>query len=130
MNLLLDTHVWLWLQVSPGRIRPDVLALLHDRGNRLVLSAASAWEIAIKYALGKLALPEPPSDYVSSRLSSGGVESLAVNHRHALRVASLAAHHNDPFDRLLIGQASIERLTIVTADQAFERYDVSLLPLW
>lgn len=130
MNFLVDTRVWLWLQVSPNRIAPDALAMLGDRGNRLILSAASAWEIAIKYAVGKLALPEPPADYVPSRLASGGVEQLDVSPTHALQVAGLPPHHHDPFDRLLVAQARIEDLTIVTADRAFERYDVALLPLW
>lgn len=126
MRLLLDTHVWLWLQTAPDRIRPDVLALLRDTGNQLLLSAASAWEIAIKYRIGRLALPEEPATYVPDRLHRSGVDALPVSHSHALRVASLPAHHRDPFDRLLVAQAQLERLEIVTVDRSIGEYDVAV----
>ncbi len=126
MTFLLDTHVWLWLLADPERIRPDLMARLRDTRIRLVLSAVSSWEIAIKHALGRLPLPEPPERYVPSRMKRSGVEGLAVEHAHALRVASLEHHHRDPFDRLLIAQAQLERLTILTADPVFESYDVAL----
>ena len=124
MRLLLDTHVWLWLQAEPERLSPRALDAVTDDGNDLILSAASSWEIAIKFALGKIGLPEPPATYVPSRMQRNGVEGLPVEHRHALAVSALPQHHRDPFDRLLVAQASEDDLTIVTADPAFAAYDV------
>jgi PIN domain nuclease of toxin-antitoxin system len=114
------------MQVSPQRLGPEALALIEHPDSELLLSAASSWEIAIKYALGKLPLPEPPSRYVPSRMQTSGVSALPAEHSHALRVASLPAHHRDPFDRLLIAQAQIERLVLMTADRQLEPYDVEL----
>jgi PIN domain nuclease of toxin-antitoxin system len=81
---LLDTHVWLWLQTAPERIRHEVVELLVDRANTVLFSAASSWEIAIKYRLGKLPLPEPPADYVPGRMRLSGVTALPIEHAHAL----------------------------------------------
>ena len=95
--------------------------------NETFLSAASSWEIAIKYALGRLELPEPPKTYVPSRLVRSGATAMRIEHAHVLQVAELPRHHKDPFDRLLIAQAQVEGLTIVTSDAVFERYDVRVL---
>lgn len=126
MRLLLDTHTWLWMQAKSKRLNPDAMALLRDPGNELLLSAVTSWEIAVKYALGKLPLPAPPAEYVPDRMRSSGVVALPVTHSHALHVATLPEHHRDPFDRMLIAQAQTEQLTILTADRLFERYDVPL----
>lgn len=125
---MLDTQAWLWLQTTPDRLSEGALARLSDPENDLFLSAASAWEIAIKYALGKLPLPEPPAEYVPTRLRTSGVAPLAVEHSHALHVASLPRHHRDPFDRLLIAQAQLDDLTLLTADPQFSSYRVEILP--
>jgi PIN domain nuclease of toxin-antitoxin system len=127
VTYLLDTHIWLWLLTDPARIRPDLLAELRDSRTRLLLSAASSWEIAIKWAIGRLALPEEPETYVPARMRRSGVEGLPVTHSHGLRVATLPHLHRDPFDRMLIAQAQIESLTIVTVDPAFDDYDVPLV---
>lgn len=124
MKLLLDTQSWLWMQVAPERLNGDALALISDPAVELILSAASSWEIAVKYELGKLPLPSAPADYVPDRMRSSGVTPLPVTHSHALHVASLPNHHRDPFDRILIAQARLDRLTILTADRVFDRYDV------
>lgn len=129
MRILLDTHCWLWLQVSPERFRPETLALLSHPMTELLLSAASSWEIAIKYALGKLPLPEPPSAYVPSRMASSGVLGLPVQHAHALRVAELPHYHRDPFDRLIIAQALVEDLPVLTADPQLAPYGIATVPL-
>ncbi|MGI8758509.1 MAG: type II toxin-antitoxin system VapC family toxin [Acidimicrobiales bacterium] len=126
MKLLLDTHVWLWLQHAPERLG-DALELVEDPANDLLFSAASSWEIAIKWALGKLVLPEPPASYVPDRVRSSGVVPLAVEHIHALAVGALPSHHRDPFDRLLVGQAVTEGATLVTADPAFRPYDLEVV---
>ncbi len=127
MRLLLDTHVWLWTLVEPHRIRDDVRERLSVPGTTLHLSAASTWEIAIKYRLGKLPLPEPPERFVLPRLVRDGIRPLPIEPVHTLRVATLPDHHADPFDRLLVAQAQVERFTIVTADAKLAPYDVSLL---
>ncbi len=92
--------------------------------NRIVFSAASAWEIAIKYALGKLALPLPPSTFLRTRIAMQGISVLDVSLRHAAEVASLPPHHRDPFDRLLVSQALLEGMTLLTSDAAIALYDV------
>ena len=127
MSYLLDTHCWLWLQMDPDRLSKRVLGLLGDPDHERVLSVASTWEIAIKFALGKLELPSPPSEYVPSRLQTSQTTSLPIQIVHALHVAELPSHHRDPFDRLLIAQAQVEKLTIVTADPKFAAYDVKIL---
>ena len=103
----------------PERLRPVVREILEDGTNDLALSAASSWEIAIKYALGRLPLPQPPDVYVPEQLAKGSVRPLRIEHTHALHVASLPRHHKDPFDRLLIAQAQVEGMTVITADRWF-----------
>src|SRR5882724_9466747 len=107
------------MQAEPERLSARSRRLITNSENELLLSAASAWEIAIKTALGKLRLPEPTAGYVTSRMAEGGIQPLPVLHAHALRVATLPAHHRDPFDRLLIAQAQIEEMPILTADRQF-----------
>lgn len=126
MRLLLDTHVWLWMQTAPEKFSPRVRDVLADSGQELFLSAASSLEISIKYAIGKLPLPEPPNEYVPRRLTEDGILELPVHHRHALRVADLPLHHRDPFDRLLVAQAQIEDLPLMTADPQLEEYDLEI----
>ena len=87
----------------------------------------SSWEIAITYALGKLPLPEPPRTYVPSRMRHDAIDGLPVSHVHALHVASLPLHHRDPFDRLIVAQAQLENVVLVTADRRIEHYDVEVL---
>ena len=111
----------------PERIRPDLVAELRANQTRLLLSAASSWEIAVKWAVGRLSLPEPPATYVPSRMQRTNVEPLAVTHSHALQVATLPRHHRDPFDRLLIAQAQLEGVPLVTVDSALDDYDVETI---
>jgi PIN domain nuclease of toxin-antitoxin system len=101
--------------------------LVEDPENQLLFSAASSWEISIKYALGKLPLPLPPLEYILSRMETSGTSPLPVQHSHALHAGSLPRHHADPFDRLLIAQAQLEDVSILTADRQFEAYEVDLL---
>ena len=127
MRVLLDTQCWLWMQTEPDRFSSETRRLLLDPSNELFLSAASSWEIAIKYALGKLPLPEPPSTYVPSRMQSSGVIGLAIEHAHALHVESLPPHHRDPFDRLLVAQAQLEALPLMTDDRTLAVYAVTIV---
>lgn len=127
MRILLDTQCWLWWHGTPSRLNQAAQKAIEDRRNQLFLSAASSWEIAIKWALGKLRLPLPPSQFIPGRLLRGQTKALAIEHMHALTVASLPLHHKDPFDRLLIAQARIEKLRILTADPSFSLYEVEIL---
>ena len=112
---------------EPGTDRLAARELLEDPDNALVLSAASSWEIAIKYRLGKLSLPEPPARFVLPRLTRDGIEPLPVHHRHVCAVADLPDHHRDPFDRLLVAVAQAEDLPLVTADPQFLEYDITVI---
>jgi PIN domain nuclease of toxin-antitoxin system len=126
VRILLDTHCWLWMLVAPDRFSETARRLIEDPASELLLSAASSWEIAIKYELGKLPLPEPPARYVPARMQASGITSLPVEHAHALHVAELPGHHRDPFDRLLVSQAILEKLVLLTADPQLEPYEVRL----
>jgi len=127
MKILLDTHVWLWWLTEPERLPVDIQSALEDGGNELFLSVVTSWEIAIKYALGKLPLPEPPAAFVEARLVRDGLRTLHIEHRHALAVAELSFHHHDPFDRLLIAQAQGESMILATVDPKIRTYDVEIL---
>ena len=127
MKLLIDTQCWLWLNALPSRLSATTLKRLEYRDTMRFLSAASVWEIAIKYAVGKLPLPERPAEYVPRRLDVTRTSALPITDRHAAHVAELPMHHRDPFDRLIIVQAQLERLPILTADPQFGAYDVELI---
>ena len=120
-RLLLDTHILLWaVNLDPRLSDAHRNILLKSEG--LVLSVVSIWEIAVKRSLGKLQIAGDLVEVVKSR----GILILHVNEHHAVQVERLAHHHRDPFDRLLIAQAQVENLTILTADPHFGRYDVLL----
>ncbi len=125
-GLLVDTHVFLWMQAAPERLG-EIRERLESATEDVYLSAASAWELSIKYSLGKIALPEPPAAYVPSRMSISALQGLPVTHAHAVAVAGLPWHHRDPFDRLLVAQAQLERLVLVTADEAIDPYEVETI---
>lgn len=127
MRILLDTQCWLWMALAPERFSSRARALVEARENLLYFSAASAWEIAIKSGLGKLRLPEPPVIYVPAQISALGVEPLPIEYQHALHVATLPAHHRDPFDRLLVAQAQLDDLAILTSDPLITAYDVATI---
>jgi PIN domain nuclease of toxin-antitoxin system len=128
LRILLDTHCWLWMAVDPERLSTSTQELLRDGENELLFSAVSSWEIAIKYSQGRLPLPNEPADLIPELLAQSGTHSLPIQHHHTLQVAKLPPHHRDPFDRLLIAQAQVERIPILTADRQFARYDVELIP--
>ena len=123
-RLLLDTHVWLWWQSGDRSLGESARRAITD-AIAVYFSLASAWEIAIKASLGKLTLPR--SADIAAELAVDGFASLAVEFEHARRLASIPAHHRDPFDRMLIAQAMVEDLTIVSSDPWFSRYDVRRL---
>jgi PIN domain nuclease of toxin-antitoxin system len=125
-SYILDTHVFLWLHTEPARLG-DTRPLLQRASTALLLSPASSWEIAIKWSLGKLPLPEPPSTYVPERMRLARVAPMPIVHSHALAVAALPDHHRDPFDRMLVAQSISEGVPIVTADPMIREYDVEVL---
>ena len=124
---LIDTHCWLWCNGDSARLSESARRVIADGRSEIVFSVASGWEISIKYALGKLELPDDPVKYLPMRLSSNRMQLLPILLHHVLAVGALPQHHRDPFDRVLIAQAQQEGLTIITADQAFRRYEVDLL---
>jgi len=128
VRVLLDTQCWLWMVGRPDRLSERARTLLRDPGHELLFSAASAWEIVIKHAIGKLELPGDPVDLIPDWIVRSGVIPLPVHHGHALHVARLPLHHADPFDRILIAQARLEDVPVLTADRAFGSYEVELIP--
>lgn len=127
MKLLLDTHVWLWWLSERERLPGTLHGALENGGNELFLSVVSSREIAIKNALGKLALREPPTAFVEGGLLRDGRSTLSIKHWHALAVAGFPFHHHDPVDRLLIAQALGDSMLLAVVDPKMEAYDVELL---
>lgn len=126
MKLLLDTHIFLWLQTEPARLG-EQLALVEDPATELIVSAASSWELAIKTSVGKLTLPEPVEEYVPSRAARIGASLVPITHRDAAGVAALPLLHRDPFDRLLLAQARAGGATLLTADEQLVAYPVDVV---
>ena len=127
MRLLLDTQCWLWWFSQPEKINESAIQHITDEANEVWFSVASIWEMGIKVSIGKLLLPEQIDDYVSTRLIQLGAKVLEIKTSHALRVSVLPLYHRDPFDRMLIAQAQLEDMKLVSADSIFNQYDVSLL---
>lgn len=124
MRLLLDTHAFLWWVADDDALTPAARAAISEPGNECLLSAASAWEIAIKVSIGKLTLKADVRRFLPEQMAANGFESLPVSVAHAARVADLPFHHRDPFDRLLAAQALEERVAVVSADTVFQKYGV------
>ena len=127
MKVLLDTHAFPWWITDDPRLSPRAREIIADGANVLFLSAASGWEIAIKTKLGRLRLPDKPERFILKQLESNAIEVLPVQMSHALHVYALPDHHRDPFDRLLIAQAQLEKLPILTADPQISRYEVETI---
>ena len=124
MKYLLDTSVFLWALARPSKLNRQARDLLSNEREGLFLSAASSWEISLKFRLGKLELPEPPAKYVPKWMLNWGISGLDISHLHALAVGELPLHHQDPFDRILIVQAVTEEMVLLTADRMFQKYSV------
>jgi len=123
MNLLLDTHVLLWWLDANPTLSGKATSAIADGNNLVLVSAAVIWEIRIKQALGKLELP---SNF-RQVLDGQPFEMLAITAEHAHAVGDLPSHHRDPFDRMLIAQAKVERLTIITRDTIIEQYNIPII---
>ena len=124
MKLLLDTHALLWYLTTPEKLPAAAYRAIRSADNDVYASIASAWEIAIKVALGKL---EFDATGLAQALPAVGVEPLGISLQHTARVAELPRHHGDPFDRMLVSQALIESMTIVSRDRELAKYGVKLL---
>lgn len=122
-RLLIDSHVLLWHVLDDARLGPGPTATIEADDAEVLVSTASLWEIAIKSALGKLAAP----DDLPARLAEMGFEPLPVTAEHGWHVRTLPHRHGDPFDRLLIAQAQLEDIPVVTADRVFDDYDVRVI---
>ena len=124
MNLLLDTHAFLWAIDNSPKLSPEARSAIIDGSNVVFVSAATAWEISIKKAMGKLIIPQ--GNYLDE-LKSHRFTPLDITTKHALAVENLPQHHKDPFDRLLIAQAQTEKLTLVTKDSRIMKYEVQVI---
>lgn len=121
-RLLLDTHVFLWWRGIPAELRKEARTAIAE-AEIVFVSAATAWEAAIKSSLGRLELPAT----VEEGVEESGFERLPVTFAHAERVAHLPLHHRDPFDRMLVAQAQVEELTLVTRDEGLRAYEVEMM---
>ena len=127
MKYLLDTSVFLWGVAAEERLNAVAREVLTASSSELYLSVAGTWEIAIKFALGSLPLPNSPSEYIPYAQRLWSVQTLNITQEHALRAGELPAHHRDPFDRMIIAQALSERMTLLTADRVLQKYKVDLI---
>ena len=127
MRLLLDTCTFLWIIGGAKDLSTRAREAFVDPANEAFLSAASAWEIAVKHRLGRLPLPEPPDTFVPAQRAAHGLEPLAIDEESALHVAKLPDLHRDPFDRILVAQALIGGLVLLTPDDQIREYPVRTL---
>jgi PIN domain nuclease of toxin-antitoxin system len=126
VKLLLDTHAFLWWDADAEQLPSSLVKTLQDPTHEITLSVVSAWEMQIKAALGKLELQTPLSTLIGEQREKNGIGVLPVSLQHVLALENLGDYHKDPFDRLLIAQAKVEGLTLVSKDEAFRHYDVPL----
>jgi len=127
VNLLLDTHTFLWFIAGDSNLSKTARAAIEDENNSRYLSVASLWEIAIKVSIEKLELSEPFETLIPEQLAENGIELLDISVEHTALVASMLFHHRDPFDRLIAAQANVERMALVSADEVFDAYEVTRL---
>lgn len=128
MRILLDTCTFLWIITDADELSQTARELFVDPLNEVFFSSVSAWEISVKYALGRLPLPEPPERFIPFQRKQHEVESLPLVEKAALHLSSLPAFHKDPFDRMLVCQAIIHGLSILTPDELIRRYPA--LTVW
>lgn len=124
MKLLLDTCTFLWIITGDETLSKTATDLYKDPSNNVFLSSVSSWEISVKYAMGRLVLPRPPAQYIPAQREAHGIESLALEEEAVLHLPKLPDYHRDPFDRMLICQAQIHGMVILTPDDLILRYPV------
>ena len=129
MKILLDTHIFLWWITDDSRLSARAREMMSKSHNELYLSAASGWEIAIKSRLGRIMLPKKPDMFIANQLALNSIISLPIEMSHALHVHNLPYHHHDPFDRIIIAQAQLEKFPVLSADPQFKKYKINLVAL-
>ena len=127
MKLLLDTHTFLWISLDEAKLSAVARELIADMENDLLLSPASYWEISIKISLGKYRLTESLDDFIGCEMERNDLQILPIVPRHATEVARLPFFHRDPFDRMLVAQAIVEKIPVISADLAFDLYGIERL---
>jgi PIN domain nuclease of toxin-antitoxin system len=127
MRALLDTHTYLWWITNNPNLSSHAREIMSDGENELFFSAASGWEIAIKVKLGRLTLPDMPERFIPQQLRINNIQSLPIEMNHALHISALPPHHRDPFDRMIVVQAQLERLPILTIDPLIAKYGVEIV---
>ena len=127
MKALLDTHVFLWWNTDDSKLSPLAREVIGNGDNEIYISAVSAWEITIKYQIGRLELPEPPQQYVPNRMAMHRFLAMPIQVSHTLQISALPPLHKDPFDRLLIAQSQMENIPLITADDALRNYDIEII---
>lgn len=127
MRALLDTHTFLWWITDQPRLPGGIRAIVENGKNELFLSAASGWEIIIKFQLGRLKLPEDPEGYLIDQIRKNDFQILPIRMPHSLHLLRLPPLHKDPFDRILIAQAQFENMPILTSDPQIARYPVEVV---
>ena len=127
MKLLLDTHAFIWWDSDPSKLSADALEALQDREGLVMLSVASVWEMQIKSQLGRLTLDLPLAEIVRTQQTANGIQILPVELEHVLALDALPQHHRDPFDRILVAQATAEDAVLVSGDSKLSRYAVQLI---
>jgi PIN domain nuclease of toxin-antitoxin system len=127
LRCLLDTRTFLWWIQDDQRLSGRSRQVIRDGKNTLFLSAASSWEISVKWRMGLIRFPGPPGEFLADQLLKQRIETLPVQHAHACKLAELATHHENPFERMLIAQALVEGIPIVTPVPEFRRYPAKLI---
>lgn len=127
MNLLLDTHTYLWFIAGDERLSIAAREVIENPDNLKIISTASLWEITIKYSLGKLQLKVGLQKVLTDYISTNGFNLLPIETSHLLELSRLAMHHRDPFDRLLIAQAKSDHLAVCSADRFFKDYGIDVI---
>jgi PIN domain nuclease of toxin-antitoxin system len=127
MKLLLATHTFIWWDSEPAKLSAQALALCQDRQNVLLLSVVSVWEMQVKLQLGKLRLTLPLKEIIETQQQTNNIEVLPVTLAHVLALENLPTHHKDPFDRLLVAQAIVEKAVLISSDQNVVKYPVNVV---
>lgn len=127
MRVLLDTHVFLWWITDDAKLPGSVRNFISDGNNELFFSAASCWEIVIKSQLGRMSLPHKIENFLPEQMVLNAVQGLPIQIGHALYVINLPDHHRDPFDRIIVAQAQLEKMPIITSDPLITKYDVDVI---
>ena len=127
MKVLLDTCAFLWLVTDDPKLSQLAKEIFLDSGNELLLSAVTGFELTIKHSLGKLRLTEAPKEFIPNRIEANGLTEFPRSLKHTYALQNLPLHHKDPFDRLLVAQAIVNQIPLLSADEQLSAYDITRL---